>query len=235
LGGGEVSPLDITSAYAVFANDGVRNPHFAIIRVEDSSNNIISEHSLSPVRVLPENTARQISDILADNTARTPLYRPRSLLYFENDSVASKTGTTNDYRDAWTVGYTPYLAVGAWAGNNDNSSMEKKISGLIITPLWRTFMDEALKEFQPENFTPPLPDNPDILKPVLRGELVETENQNGNVTQHSILYWINKDNPRGPTPLNPESDPQFEAWEYGVLRWSSTHSYQNNLTNPNTH
>ena len=93
---------------------------------------------------MPEETAQKISSILSDNVARTPLYGNRSLLYFENRDVAAKTGTTNDYRDAWTVGYSPNLVVGAWVGNNDNTPMEKKVAGMIVTPMWRAFMDIAL-------------------------------------------------------------------------------------------
>ncbi len=234
LGGGEVSPLDITSAYGVFANNGIRNPSVSILRVEDKNGTIIDEYLPTPIRVLPENTARQISDILSDNVARTPLYGPRSLLYFKEGSVAAKTGTTNNYRDAWTVGYTPYLAVGAWAGNNDNTPMEKKISGLIITPLWRAFMDEAMKEFQPESFIPPLPDDPSSLKPILRGKWLEVTDKN-DTKLHSILYWVNKNDPRGPNPLNPQADPQFDAWEYGVSRWSINHPYLNSMPKQNNH
>lgn len=219
LGGGEVTLLDLTSAYSVFANNGVRNPHTAILRIETSDGEIVEEFKEESTRVLEENIARTISDVLADNVARTPLYGPNSLLYFGGRDVAAKTGTTNDYRDAWTVGYTPNLAVGAWAGNNDNRSMDKKISGLIITPLWRAFMDEALKEFTQESFTPPLPPDPLALKPILRGSL-PTDN-NGNT--HSILYWVAKDAPLAEAPTNPGQDSQFTLWEYGVSEWMRTH------------
>jgi len=220
LGGGEVSLLDITSAYGVFANDGIRNAHTSILRIENAVGEVLEENSQHPIKVIDENVAREISDILSDNVARTPLYGSNSLLYFGGRDVAAKTGTTNDYRDAWTVGYTTNLAVGAWAGNNDNRSMDKKISGLIITPLWRAFMDEALKEFPEESFLPPLPDDPDTLKPVLRGSL--SKDNNGEV--HSILYWLNKTDPKGVPPTNPEKDSQFKLWEYGIKTWALTHS-----------
>ncbi|HEY4502554.1 MAG TPA: PBP1A family penicillin-binding protein [Candidatus Paceibacterota bacterium] len=219
LGGGEVTLLDITSAYSVFANDGLRNPHTAILKIENAHGDVLYEFKPQMAQVVPQNVAREVSDILSDNVARTPLYGSQSLLYFGGRDVAVKTGTTNDYRDAWTVGYTPAIAVGAWAGNNDNRSMEKKISGLIITPLWRAFMDEALKEFNTEPFVPPLPADPTTLKPILRGVI-----ENGaDETIHSILYWLNKDDPNGPPPQNPESDPQFSLWEYGVSLWNMSH------------
>lgn len=171
LGSGEVTPLDMTSAYGVFANEGIRHEHTPILRIEDRNGNVVEEfEEASGERVLPENTARIISSVLSDNEARTPAFGSRSYLYFENHDVAAKTGTTNEYVDAWIVGYTPNLAVGAWAGNNDSESMEKRVAGFIVAPMWREFMDIALEERPQEVFTPPTPPNWQELKPILRGE-----------------------------------------------------------------
>ncbi|MBM2817457.1 MAG: putative penicillin-binding protein [Parcubacteria group bacterium] len=241
LGGGEVSLLDITSAYGVFANNGVKNPTTGIIEVVDKEGKTLEKYELKSSAVLPEDTALKISDILSDNTARIPLYGNRSLLYFENRDVAVKTGTTNDYRDAWTVGYTPNATVGAWVGNNDNSSMEKKVSGLIVTPMWRAVMDEVLSIMPKEKFRKATNSSKKDSKPVFRGiwkggesyfvdkisgklaststpkELLE-EKVITNV--HSILYWIDKSDTLNPNkPQNPESDPQFKNWEYSVQEW----------------
>ncbi|MDP2642093.1 MAG: transglycosylase domain-containing protein [bacterium] len=221
LGGGSVSLLDMTSAYAVFANDGVRNPYNPVLRVEDSSGNIIDRSVAFPHRVLPENTARTISNILSDNAARTPAYGANSTLYVPSREVAVKTGTSNDYRDAWILGYTPNVVIGAWVGNNDNSQMEKKVAGLIVSPLWRELMDKVLPTMPIESFARPEPENRTALKPILRGE-VGTE-------LHSILYWVDKDNPRGSVPYNPGADPQFANWEYSVKRWASLNNYNQNL------
>src|SRR3990167_4559591 len=110
---------------------------------------------------------RQISDILSDNVARTPLYGASSPLYFGETDVAAKTGTTNENRDAWILGYTPALAAGAWAGNNRQAAMNQ-ISGLIVTPMWREFMDIAIAKFPGSSFMPPAPDPEyDQLPPVL--------------------------------------------------------------------
>lgn len=111
LGGGAVSLLDMTSAYSVFANDGIRNPYAAVISVADSDGNIIDQEIPSPQRVLPEQTARTINSILSDNVARTPGYGPNSPLYIASRDVAVKTGTSNDYRDAWIIGYAPNLVI----------------------------------------------------------------------------------------------------------------------------
>ena len=218
LGGGEVSLLDMVSAYSVFANDGIRNPYNPILWVEDPEGKIVDRRSLSPRRVLPEEVSRLITDILSDNTARTPGFGANSALYIPTRPVAVKTGTSNDYRDTWIIGYTPNLALGAWVGNNDNRPMEKKVSGLVVAPLWREYMEQILPQFPVETFIPPEPENLADLKPILRGDW-----STGGV--HSILYWVDKDNPRGPIPPNPSDDSQFLSWEYGVERWAALNNF----------
>ncbi|MFH1472856.1 MAG: transglycosylase domain-containing protein [bacterium] len=212
LGGGEVSLLDMTSAYAVFANDGLRNPYTPILRVEEPSGEAIEAHVPYPIRVLSAETSRKITNILSDQVARAPLYGPGSVVNISGREVALKTGTTNDYRDAWIIGYTPNIVVGTWAGNNDNSPMVKKVSGLVVAPIWRALMDKILPTLPIESF--PTIEPPETnLKPVLSGVSL------GN---HSILYWVDKNNPKGPTPNHPENDSQFKYWEYGVTRWLGT-------------
>jgi len=215
LGGGEVTLLDMVSSYGVFAEDGVRNPHTPILRVESRSGEVLEEYRGSPRQVITSEVARQINSILSDNVARTPLYGANSPLYFgEGVDVAAKTGTTNDNKDAWIIGYTPSIAVGAWAGNNTPEPMNE-ISGLIITPLWRDFMDVAFAQgkIQPEIFTEPEP-TPENISPALRG----IWNVPGRGV-HSILHWVDKSNPRGAAPSNPLSDPQYVRWERPVQEW----------------
>ena len=125
IGGGEVSLLDMTSAYGVFANDGIRNQYTGILKIEDKNGKVLEKYTPSPNQVLPKNTTLTISDILSDNTARTPTFGPSSVLYIPKKDVAVKTGTTNSDKDAWTIGYTPSVVVGVWAGNNDNKPMKK--------------------------------------------------------------------------------------------------------------
>lgn len=235
LGGGEVSLLEMTSAYGVFANEGIRNPYISILKVEDNKGNVLEEAKPRPINVLDPEIARNISDMLTDNVARTPLYGANSIIYFGGRDVAVKTGTTNDYRDAWTIGYTPNVVVGTWAGNNDNSPMAKKVSGLIVAPMWREFMDEVLKVTPQENFIKPVKEDSYDLKPVLRGKWqggISNITNNGvdyNSIQevlsggvHTILYWLDKDNPRGNNEVIPESDPQFERWEYPIRLWAQS-------------
>lgn len=238
LGGGEVKLLEMVGAYGTFANEGVRNELQSILRIEDNEGNVIEEFSPRAKQVLDRNIALQISDILSDNVARTPLYGSNSTLYFPGRDVAAKTGTTNDKRDAWVLGYTPNLVVGAWAGNNDNSSMSE-ISGLIITPLWREFMDVAIAKLPSKTFAE-APHTPNTIKPILQGiwfdpialiEDEDPENEDEATTTlninsavqgaHDILYFVNKDDPLGPAPTTP-NDPQFPLWEYPVSLWKTS-------------
>ncbi|GAI08049.1 unnamed protein product, partial [marine sediment metagenome] len=147
LGGGEVKLLDMISAYGVFATEGLRVSPVAILKIEDPEGNIIEENKKTPKRVLNVQICRLINDILSDNKARTPLFGPRSVLYFKDYQVAAKTGTTQNYRDAWTIGYTPSIVVGVWAGNNDNSPMAQKPGVMLSAPIWARFMEKALVKY----------------------------------------------------------------------------------------
>ncbi len=235
LGGGEVKLLEHTGAYATFANEGVRTEQRSILRIEDNAGNIIEETPVQSERVLERDVALMISDILADNEARAPLWGYNSLVHFPNRDVAAKSGSTNNLRDAWIMGYTPNLAVGAWVGNNDNTMMGGGLSGLITTPMWRAFMDIALEDLPEQSFPePPAIDN--NLKPILRGETIDTENLISSLSEtgtssldintiirnyHSILHYVDKNNPRGAYPSNPDADGQYRLWEYGVRAWRS--------------
>ncbi len=231
LGGGEVTLLEMVGAYGVFAAEGVRNPLTAIVRIEDGNGNVLEEFSQKSYRVIERNIALEISDILSDNAARTPAFGERSSLYFPGRQVAAKTGTTNDYRDAWIIGYTPNLVLGAWAGNNDNTPMEKKVAGLIIAPLWHSIMESALAERDSEVFPSPEYDY-DNLKPVFRGiweggEFTGKNNDRVTGGVHSILHWVDIDDPLGDIPSNPNNDPQYKYWESSVQRWAQQHGFNN--------
>jgi len=145
LGGGEVKLLEMVSAYGVFATEGLKVTPTAILKIEDSKGNIIEENKKTPKRVLEAEVAQLVTDILSDNEARTPMFGSRSSLYFEGHEVAAKTGTTDGYRDAWTIGYTPSVVVGAWVGNNDSSSMLKKPAVSLAGPIFHQFVEEVLR------------------------------------------------------------------------------------------
>ena len=155
LGGWEVKLLEMTSAYGVFATEGLRVPPVYILKIEDSGGNIIEENKKTPERVLEKEVCRLINNILSDNEARAPLFGLNSPLYFENYQVAAKTGTTQNYRDAWTVGYASSVTAGVWVGNNDSTPIAEKLSVLVSAPIWHNFMEKALKKYPPENFNKP--------------------------------------------------------------------------------
>jgi len=155
LGGKEVNLLEMTSAYGVFANDGLMVSPSAILKIEDYSGNIIEENKKTPKRVLEKKSARLINDILSDNEARAPIFGLRSPLYFENYQVAVKTGTTQDYRDGWTLSYTPSLSVGVWVGNNNNIPMAKEPGVVLAGPIFHDFLERVLPRYPKENFPKP--------------------------------------------------------------------------------
>lgn len=158
LGGGEVTLLDITSAFGVFATEGLRQNPVAIKKVEDAKGLVLFElKTVSPKRVIPDDVSYLVSHILSDNNARKDAFGDRSMLATVGKTVAVKTGTTDDKRDNWTIGYTPSLVVGTWVGNNDNSPMNQALASGITgaAPIWNRIMKEALKNKPDEQFARP--------------------------------------------------------------------------------
>jgi 1A family penicillin-binding protein len=155
LGGGEVRLLELTAAYAAFANGGYKVESVAILRVEDSRSNILYERKPRlGGRVLDERIAYLITDVLSDDLARMSAFGEGSVLKLSRPA-AVKTGTTTDWRDNWTIGYTPGLVVGVWAGNADNSPM-RDVSGITgAAPIWHDFMEEVLEAQPAEEFVEP--------------------------------------------------------------------------------
>jgi 1A family penicillin-binding protein len=144
LGGAEVKLLDMTSAFGVFATSGLRSPPIAILKIVDNQGKIIEESKNTPKRVLSEEIANLITDILSDNEARAPIFGYSSPMYFENIKVAAKTGTTQNYKDGWIIGYTPSIVAGVWAGNNDGTPILKEPGIMVAGPIWRYFMEKIL-------------------------------------------------------------------------------------------
>ena len=150
LGGAEVQLLDMVSAYGVFATEGLKIPPVFILRIEDSQGKILEEDKKTPKRVLEPEIARLINDVLSDNQARAPIFGLNSVMYFENYKMAAKTGTTQNYKDGWIIGYPveparSSIVVGVWAGNNDNTPMRREPGVVVAGPIWRAFMEKALK------------------------------------------------------------------------------------------
>jgi peptidoglycan glycosyltransferase len=146
LGGGEVTLLDMTNVYSTFANSGNEVDANPILRIEDAQGRTI--YGLDPTppgnEVLDPRIAYMITSILSDNRARTPAFGANSALKV-SFPAAVKTGTTDDNRDSWTIGYTPSLTVGVWVGNNDNSEMAKVTGAIGGATVWHNFMEEFYK------------------------------------------------------------------------------------------
>lgn len=154
LGGGEVRLLDLVSAFGTFGNDGVRNPPTGILEVKNMRGDVLEEFSSTPIYAMPAGSARMISAMLSDPIARIPEYQPGGVLDVPGYEVAAKTGTTDNSRDAWTVGYTPSIAIGVWVGNNDNTPAAS-LAGLIAAPMWKEVMAYALSKYPKKYFGEP--------------------------------------------------------------------------------
>ncbi len=158
LGGREVRLLDLTSAFGVFANKGEQIDPVSILKVEDSKGKTLFEYKQPDgKKVLDEGISYIISDILSDNGARTAAFGPSSFLNIPGKTVAVKTGTTDEKRDNWTIGYTPSFVVGVWVGNNDNTPLDPKIASGVTgaSPVWAAIMKEVLKNKSNESFERP--------------------------------------------------------------------------------
>lgn len=240
LGSADVKLLDMAAAYSVFANNGTKNEKTAILKIEDYKGNILEEYKVKPQQVLSSQVARQINSILSDNNARAPVFGEKNYLYLENYPTAAKTGTTQDNKDAWVIGYSPDISVAVWVGNNNNDKMAQSGAGISAAgPIWNKFINQVIQKNPPKNgFIAPEPVI--INKEILNGNF-EVENKIKidkiskkiattstpyefieEVSQkiiHSILYFIDKNNTLGEQPQNPESDPQFLNWELPILEW----------------
>jgi membrane peptidoglycan carboxypeptidase len=239
LGGGEVKLLEHTNAYATFANDGERNNTVSILKVEDAEGEVLEEwKETDGIEVIDKNVARTISHVLSDNNARTPFFGSGSYLQLGERPVAAKTGTTNDNRDAWLMGYTPSLAAGVWAGNNDNTQMGSKAGGSSVAgPIWNAFMSRALSGEPIETFITPNIDQ--TGKAVLDGEITSTtvtvdkasgllateytpdsqKEERTYAQYHSLLHYVDRADPTGGEPSDPSVDAMYESWESAIQTW----------------
>lgn len=240
LGGGEVKLLEHVGAYSVFANNGRKQPITPILSVEDPDGNILFETKTEAgEKVLDEQYAHMISNVLSDDAARAYAFGAGSILTIPGHQVAVKTGTTNNYKDAWTIGYTPRIVVGVWAGNTNNTSMNPSFGGSkVAAPIWNAFMRKTLDGT--DNIAFPAPPANTAQKPVLRGQnegqvtlkidevtglLASSSTPEDYIVErtymlpHSILHYVEKDNPQGPIPEHPENDPQYAVWEAAIQGW----------------
>jgi len=235
LGGGGVKLNEMVNAYSVFNQEGIYHPQVSILKILNSKGETIYEYQEETKKVLESQIARLITSILSDNESRAPAFGYNSPLYFQGVDIAVKTGTDSEYRDAWTLGYSSSLALGVWVGNNDRSPVAPTgAPGIMVAaPLWHEFMEKSFKFYPPLKFSPPLPYEPKSLapKPMMDGEYIIIR-QYKNISTgeiktvkeiHSILHYIDKNNPLGACPSNPLNDPQYLLWEIPTLIWAAQH------------
>lgn len=235
LGGGEVKLLELTGAFSVYANDGKRNVPAAILSIKSSSGGELYRHLEKNEQVVDPEVARKIDSILTDNAARTPIFGAKSPLIMEGKTLAAKTGTTQEFKDAWTVGFTPSIAVGVWTGNNDGRPMRAGSDGVFVAaPLWNSFMRYALADKPNEKFADYQRVESKVAmlsgktsfqtafykkgsdKKLSEKKLAKTDPKKVEVRadgeMHSILYYVNRENPL--SELTPDfSDPMLLRWE----------------------
>ena len=200
LGGGEVKLLEISAAFSVFATEGIKHPLISILRIEDNKGKILEKYEYKSKKVLEPQITRLISDLLSDEATRAPMFGSKSKLYLGERPVAAKTGTTQEYRDGWTIGYTSSLVTGVWAGNNDNTSMREGAGIYVAAPIWNEFMKKAYnkkqgtrnkeQEEELENYF----DLPEEIEEFTSPEPIETNKDilNGKYIKETKVY-INKE------------------------------------------
>ncbi|MFH0773007.1 MAG: transglycosylase domain-containing protein [bacterium] len=196
LGGGEVSLLDLSNAFAVFARGGVRKEPVAILEIKDHSDKIIfTSRPSKETKVFSPEISFLISHILSDNNARADAFGLRSYLNIPGKTVAVKTGTTNDKKDNWAVGYTKGITVGAWVGNNDNTVMDPRVtSGSTgASPIWYTLMTELLKKYKDG-----IIDKPEKIKAIQIDPLFGGLPKDGSQTRSE--YFIEGTEPKDISP-----------------------------------
>ncbi|OGH62256.1 MAG: hypothetical protein A2848_02455 [Candidatus Magasanikbacteria bacterium RIFCSPHIGHO2_01_FULL_50_8] len=239
LGGGGVRMIEHVRAFGVFANGGTLQDPIGLLKVEDRTGKDITPQKKNGTRVIDASVAATVSGVLSDNDSRAYIFGAKNYLTLSGRQVATKTGTTNDYHDAWTIGYTPQIVTGVWVGNNDNAVMKRGADGSVVAaPIWQQFMTEAVKKMPATGF--PEPPKNTATHFMLRGDAAggvaveidtvtgkratadtprETTEKRTFLPPHDILFYVDPANPLGAPPQNPASHPQFSAWEVGVERW----------------
>lgn len=228
LGGREVSLMDEMSAYGVFANKGEKKDLLTILEVKDNNGKVLYKaKEKDGQRVLSEEIAFIISHILLDNNARSDAFGPSSAINIPG--VAVKTGTTDQKRDNWTLGYTPAVVVGVWVGNNDNSPMNPAIASGVTgaSPIWRRIMLEALKVKKLEEFKVPegvvavqvdavgggMPTEGKSTRSeyFVKGTEPTSESQIYKKKDGTVYYWIRESDPVSTDGVN--------RWQEGIDKW----------------
>lgn len=246
LGGAEVTIMDHLRAYGTFANNGLQHETVGILKVEDPDGKILQEwksEEHAGNQVIDSNISATVSNVLSDNNARAYVFGTTSALQLGSRPVAAKTGTTNDFNDAWTMGYTPSLATAVWVGNTDGTQMNRNAEAIFIAaPIWKEYMQKALEGTPIESF--PSPSIPVTGKAALDGAIPTTtytiDTSTGKLATeytpdrykktetcgeyHAILAFVDKNDPLGAVPSDPTKDPYYQPWEDAVRAWITKHN-----------
>ena len=243
LGGRETSLLSEVIAYSVFANKGVREDPAAILKVTDAAGKKLFEFKKSDgPRVLSAEVSFLISHILLDNVARTMEFGPNSYLVIPGKTVSVKTGTTDEKRDNWTVGYTSSYVVGVWVGNNDNSPMNQAISSGVTgaSPIWNRIMSAVLKDKPDES-----PSKPDNIVALTIDALGGGLPKDGQPTRSE--YFIKGTEPTSVSPIykskdgktyivfhenDPVSTDGLNRWQNGIDAWVDQNHHDDQAYRP---
>lgn len=233
LGGGDVKLIESVNAYSVFAHNGIHNDPIAILKITEASGKVLEEFKpdeLKNTRVLDETVTFLTSNVLADDQSRAEVFGIGGSLTLPGRPVAAKTGTTDEYRDAWTIGYTPSVVTGVWVGNNDNSPMARGGGAMAAAPIWNSYMRKVLAGTPVEYFTPPagivtarvdaltgmlpLPEIPEEIKdklPTVEAYFIKGKEPTQTDTVHKLFKIV-----KGTTKLAGDACPD-DATEWGIF------------------
>lgn len=241
LGAAEVNLLEHANAFATLADNGRFNPTASILKVTKADGEVLYEWEDSEgTEAISSELAATISDVLSDDLARAYVFGQHGNLTLPDRPVAAKTGTTQESKDAWTMGYTPNLVAGVWVGNTPIPKPMKAGGNQLAGSIWNRFMREATKDMPVESFPVP-PQKDEQLKPVLAGAdggiKLRINSLTGRIAAsttpehlivekvflppHDILHYVERSNPRGDAPAFPADDPQYESWERAVQDWAA--------------
>jgi len=243
LGGAEVKLIEHVNAFGVFANEGTYYEPVSILKVEDSEGEVLQEwEEVDGEDALDTNLARMITNVLSDDSARAPFFGAGGYLTLGSRPAAAKTGTTNDYKDAWTIGYTPQLVAGVWTGNTDGTAMNRGSGGsAVAAPIWNEFMRSALASYPVEYFNAPeIPTTGiAVLDGAIPSEEVTIDTASGKLATdktperyketkvcgeyHNILHYIDSDNPLGGVISEP-NDGAYDRWESAVQTYIANYN-----------
>jgi len=239
LGTAEASLLEHVRAYTAYANDGILTREKLILKVVDNKGEIIEENNeVDSSRIIDREVARKVNFCISDNNERSYAFGYNNYLTLGNIPSAAKTGTTNDFKDAWTIGYTPEIITGVWVGNNDNKEMSEAPASEIAAPIWNQFMKFAVENLPKTGFIDPVYTTQknkmlngnyinykEIKIDEITGKLATDETPEELIKEvkyldiHSILHYINKNDLTKQIIENPENDPQYNNWEQAISDW----------------